>query len=213
MRILIALAAKLGWKLCQYDVQNAFLHGELEEEVYMIGPQRYKLTDCKDMVCKLKKTLYGHKQFTRMWFGKLARVMRGMNYMQSNEDHTMFFHFNSEGRRMILIVYVDAIIITRDGATRIEEIGQDLSKHFDVKNLGKLRYFLGIEVAYSQQGIVLSQHKYTLDLLKETRKILSKPAAILVNFNIKLDSREKSALVNREAFQRLVGKLVYLNHT
>ena len=79
--------------------------------------------------------------------------------------------------------------------------------------MGKLRYFLGIEVAYSQHGIVLSQHKYVLDLLKETVKILPKPVVTPVNCYVRLDSGEKSAPVNKEAFQRLVGKLIYLNHT
>ena len=89
-RILIALAAKLEWDLYQYDVWNAFIHGELEEEVYMNVPPGCKLTDCKSMVCRLKKALYGLKQSPRMWFRKLTRVMRSMNYMQSNDDHTMF---------------------------------------------------------------------------------------------------------------------------
>ena len=74
-------------------------------------------------------------------------------------------------------------------------------------------YFLGIEVAYSRQGIVLSQHKYVLDLLKETEKILSQLEATRVNYYVKLDSKEKSAHVSKEAFQRLVRKLIYLNYT
>ena len=148
-----------------------------------------------------------------MKFGKLTRVMHGMNYTQSNVDNMMFLQFNPEGKQMILIVYVDDIIITGDDAEVINKLGQNLSKLFDVKDLGKLRYFLGIEVAYSQQGIALSQHKYILDLLKETGKVLSKPVATPVDCYVKLDSGEKSAPVNREAFQRLVGKLIYLNHT
>ena len=170
MRILIAVAAKLGWKLHQYHVRNAFLHRELEEEVYMTVPLGYKLTYCSDMVCKLKKTLYRLKQFPRMWFGKLSRDMLGMNYTQSNEDHIMFFQFNPEGKQTILIVYVDDIIITEDDVEGIKKLGQNLSNLIDVKDQGKLRYFLGIEVAYSQQGIALLQHKYILDLLKETEK-------------------------------------------
>ena len=76
-----------------------------------------------------------------------------------------------------------------------------------------MRYFLGIEVAYSRQGIVLSQHKYGLDLLEETAKMLSKLEATPVNNYVKLESREKSAHVSKEAFQRLVRKLIYLNYT
>ena len=74
---------------------------------------------------------------------------------------------------MTLIVDVDDIISTRDDAEGIKNFGQNLSKLFEVKDLGKLKYFWGIEVAYSQQGIALSQYKYILDLLKETEKVLS----------------------------------------
>ena len=133
MRILIAVAAKLGWKLHQYDVRNAFLHRELEE-VYMTILLGYKLTYCSDMVCKLKKTLYRLKQFPRMWFGKLSRVMLGMNYTQSNEDHTMFFQFNPEVKKMILIIYVDDIIITEDDVEGIKKLSQNLSNLIDVKD-------------------------------------------------------------------------------
>ena len=213
VRILIALAAKLGWNLYQYDDQNAFLHGELEDEVYMNVSPGYILTDCKSMVCRLKKALYGLKQSPRMWFGKVFRVMHKMNYKQSNDNHTMFFCFNPTVKQMILIVYVDYIIITGDDAEGIKKLSQDLSRHLDIKDLGKLKYFLGIEVAYSQHGIVLSQHKYVLDLLKKTGKILSKPVVTPGDCYVRLDSGEKSAPVNEEAFQRLVGKLTYLNHT
>ena len=82
---------------------------------------------------------------------------------------------------------------------RIKELGQDLSKHFDGKDLGKLKYFLGIEVVYFQQGIVISQHKYIFDLLKETIKIVCKLVATLVEYYVKLDSGEKSEPVNWEA--------------
>ena len=128
MRTLIALAAKLGWNIHQYDAWTAFLHEELEEEEYMTIPSGYKVTDCNDMVCRMKKTLYRLKQSPRMWFGKLTRFMHGMNYTHSNDDHTMFFQFNPEGKQMILIVYVDDIISIGDDDEGIKKLGQNLSK-------------------------------------------------------------------------------------
>ena len=90
----------------------------------MTIPPGYKLTDCSDMVCRLKKALYGLKQFPRKWFGKLTRVMLGMNYTQSNEDHTMFFQYYPKGKQTILIVYVNDIIITGDYADGINKLGR-----------------------------------------------------------------------------------------
>ena len=97
-------------------------------------------------------------------------------------------------------MYVDDIIITEDDTMITKELGQDLSKHFDIKDLGKLRYSMGIEVVDFQQGIVLSQHKYIFDRLKETIKIVSKLVAILIDYYVKFDSGEKSEPVNWEAF-------------
>ena len=111
VRILIALASKKDWSVLQFDVKNAFLHGELEEEVYMTPPPGYQLTPDKTLVCRLKKALYGLKQSPRAWFAKFARAMKEMNYYQSNGDNTLFMKHGSTGKVAILIVYVDDILL------------------------------------------------------------------------------------------------------
>lgn len=88
-----------------------------------------------------------------------------------------------------------------------------LTKEFETKDLGSLKYFLGIEVARSRKGIFLSQRKYILDLLEETGMLGCKPSDVLIESNHRLGATTKSSLVNKEQCQRLVGKLIYLCHT
>jgi hypothetical protein len=166
VRILISCAANFGWPLYQLDVKNAFLHGDLQEEVYMEIPPGLSKSEAVGKVCRLKKSLYGLKQSPRAWFDRFRRAICSMGYKQCNGDHTVFYrHF---GRRItILAVYVDDIFITWDDEPEIARLKDNLSKEFEVKDLGHLKYFLGIEVARSPQGIALSQRKYVLDLVRQ----------------------------------------------
>ena len=215
IRVLVAIAATYRWELYQYDVKNAFLHGELEEEVYMSPPPGYVLSNNPSDVCHLKKSLYGLKQSPRAWFGKFSKTMLLAGYFQSEGDHTLFIKHSNDGKVALLIVYVDDIIITGSDKGEIQNLEKYLATSFDIKALGMLTYFLGIEVAHSKSGIALSQHKYILDLLKETGKEDCRPAATPTDVNVKqkTEQHEKDAPINKTSFQRLIGRLLYLNHT
>jgi len=211
VRTLISCASNFGWPLHQLDVKNAFLHGDLHEEVYMEIPPGWSKPETTGKVCKLKKSLYDLKQSPRAWFDRFKRALCDMGYKQCNGDHTLFYRHS--GRRItVLAVYVDDIIITGDDETEIKSLKGNLSKQFDVKGLGQLRYFLGIEIARSPKGIVLSQRKYVLDLLSETGMLGCRPISTPIDPNHKLCA-ESGNPVNKESYQRLVGRLIYLCHT
>jgi hypothetical protein len=91
IRTLISIAANYNWKLFQLDVKNAFLHGDLQEEVYMEIPPGFNCKETEGKVCKLRKSLYGLKQSPRAWFGRFRKEICSMGYRQSNADHTLFF--------------------------------------------------------------------------------------------------------------------------
>jgi len=133
-------------------------------------PPGFDTAQTKGKALRLKKSLYGLKQSPRAWFDRFRRAMCNMGYNQCNGDHTVFYH-HSKNRVTILAVYVDDIIITGDDTLEIARLKRNLSKEFEVKDPGQLRYFLGIEIARSPRGIVLSQRKYVLDLLNETRML------------------------------------------
>ncbi|XP_078437652.1 uncharacterized protein LOC144708275 [Wolffia australiana] len=213
VRVLIALAAKCDWEIFQFDVKNAFLHGELEEEVYMQLPPGYRLTEKPNQVCRLKKALNGLKQSPRAWFGRFTKAMVELNYYQARGDHALFIKKGAGGAVTVLLVYVDDILVTGGDIKEIDRLTKALSKQFDMKELGPLKYFLGIEVAYSNEGISLSQHKYTLDLLQETGHLGCKPATTPLDINVKIGKGDDGAAVDKHLYQRLIGKLTYLNHT
>ena len=166
IRVLLSVAANLDWSLHQLDIKNAFLNGELKEEVYMTLPPGFEKGRC-DKVCKLKKSLYGLKQSPRVWFDRFSKVLKSEGYKQALSDHTMFVKTEGQ-RKCILIVYVDDIILTGDHVDEMSRIKLALGREFEVKDLGNLKYFLGMEVTRSKKGIYVSQRKYILDLLEET---------------------------------------------
>ena len=213
-RVLLSVAANKDWPLHQFDVTNAFLHGELrkEEEVYMEAPPGFASDFEAGEGCRLRKTLYGLKQSPRVWFGKFAGAMSSYGYTQSNSDHTLFLKRRGD-KITCLIIYVDDMIITGDDLEEIEHLKKNLFQEFEMKDLGNLKYFLGIEVLRSTKGIFLQQRKYILDILAETGLLECKPADTPIAVNYGLQIREGVKLTDRSRYQRLVGKLIYLLHT
>ena len=118
-------------------------------------------------VCKLLKALYGLKQSPKSWFERFSKAITTLSFHHSNVDHTMFLK-NKRGKATVLIVYVDDTVVTENNLDKVERLKAYLRIEFEIKDLGKLKYFLGIKVARSNKGIFLSQRKYVLDLLKET---------------------------------------------
>ncbi|KAL9434213.1 hypothetical protein AB3S75_015674 [Citrus x aurantiifolia] len=212
VRVLLSIAANLDWPLNQLDVKNAFLNGDLEEEVYMEPPPGFN-EKFGSKVCKLKRSLYGLKQSPRAWFERFTNFVKSQGYDQGQSDHTLFTKRSIEDKISVLIVYVDDIILTGDDIVEMSRLKQNLAKEFEIKDLGQLKYFLGMEVARSKKGIVVSQRKYILDLLKETGMSGCKPSDTPIEANSKLGEVKNGVPVDKGRYQRLVGRLIYLSHT
>ena len=185
------------------------MNGHLEEEVYMDAPPGI---ECNDKVCKLKRALYGLKQSPRAWFGRFSNFMKRIGYKQSDADHTLFVK-NQENKVTALIVYVDDMVVTGNDPQEMDNLQKILAKEFELKDLGNLKYFLGIEVARSKQGISMCQRKYVLDLLTETSMLNCRPVDTPIEMNHGLVIHPNQVPTNKERYQRLVGKLIYLSHT
>lgn len=138
--------------------------------------------------------------------------MKKYGFQKSNSDHTLFLK-HQNGKVTALIVYVDDMIITGNDIEEIAQLQQQLATEFEMKNLGGLKYFLGIEVARSKQGIFLSQRKYILDLLSEVGLLDCKPADTPIVQNHRLGIYTDQVFTDKGRYQRLVGKLIYLSHT
>ncbi|CAM8879909.1 unnamed protein product [Rhodiola kirilowii] len=213
VRTFLTVASSKGWPLYQLDVYNAFLHGHLEEEVYMILPPGfYKTEKEQSKVCKLKKSLYGLKQAPRQWFEKFRDALVTFGFTPSLNDHSLFT-YDKNGVYLALLVYVDDIIITCTSSTLITSVKQFIHSKFKIKDLGQLHYFLGIEVARSHTGIFLNQRKYALELISEAGLLGCKPSSTPMDSKYKLSLSTAKALSDPEVYRRLVGQLIYLTVT
>ncbi|XP_035838298.1 uncharacterized mitochondrial protein AtMg00810-like [Helianthus annuus] len=214
VRIVLKLAVNSCWPLYELDINNAFLYGSLSEQVSMSLPQGYYNND-KNKVCKLVKSLYGLKQAPRKWNEKLTSMIINMGFVQSLCDHSLFI-LNKNDVLIVLLVYVDDIVVTGNSHSEITNVKKCLSDNFQIKDLGLLKYFLGIEVLYSDGSICLSQRKYCLELLNEFGYLGCKPVGTPIEqshiVTAKTD-KDKKILENVTGFQKLIGKLIYLSLT
>ncbi|KAH0738218.1 hypothetical protein KY290_036923 [Solanum tuberosum] len=220
VRVVLALAAAHNWSLHQLDVYNAFLQGDLQEEVYMHVPQGFS-SQGEKQVCRLHKSLYGLKQASRQWNLKLTEALINSGFTQSHFDYSLFTK-KVEERVVIILVYVDDILITGNDQELIMEGKQALKLNFKIKDLGEMKYFLGIEIARSKQGILMNQRKFALELITDLGLTGSKPVATPMELNQRLTTAEMDEhigvngddkLEDAGPYRRLVGKLLYLTMT
>jgi hypothetical protein len=144
IRSIIALVASMGWKLHQMDVKTAFLNGGIEEEVYIEQPEGLVIHNEKSHVCRLKKAMYGLKQAPRSWYEKMDGFLMSLGFSKSVDDPNLYYHIDGN-ECLILVLYVDDLFLI--GSERlIVECKQALTAKFEMKDLGLMHYFLGLEV-------------------------------------------------------------------
>jgi hypothetical protein len=211
VRILLALTASKNWFIHQLDVNNAFLHGELDEEVYMSLPPGYA-SKGEHRVCKLTKSLYGLKQASQQWFAKFSTTLLQHGFNQSRADYSLFTRVKGDVF-VALLVYVDDIIIASNDDSEVSHLIYFLNTQFKLKDLGPLKYFFGLEVARSSKGIYVCQKKYTLEIIEDTGLLASKPVTFPMESNLKLSCTYGDLLQDATSYRRVVGRLLYLTLT
>jgi hypothetical protein len=211
IRLLLSLAVSRGWSMRQIDIQNAFLHGILNEDVYMKQPPGFLDSKHPDYVCKLDKALYGLKQSPRAWFSRLSSKLIQLGFTASKADVSLFI-FNQDGIQIYILIYIDDIIILSSSTVATDKLLVQLRDDFAVKDLGQLSYFLGIEVHHTSDGIVLLQRKYIHDLLSRTNMLSSNgvPTPMLPTEKLSLDGGEKLSSDDATKYRSVVGALQYL---
>ncbi len=174
VRMILSLAVSLNWPLRQFDVSNAFLHGILKEEVYMTQPQGYVDPNQPHHVCKLHKLIYGLKQASSAWFERFTGQLLQCGFTASTADSSLFI-YRSKTVVAYLLLYVDDIVLTNNTPAFLDHLITHLSSIFELKDLGPLHYFLGIQVTRDSKGLHLSQSKYATSLLHKHNMFTTKP--------------------------------------
>jgi Reverse transcriptase (RNA-dependent DNA polymerase) len=212
IRLVISIAVQHGWSLRQLDVQNAFLHGDLHETVYMSQPPGFVDSNNPSHVCLLNKALYGLKQSPRAWFNTLSTALLAYGFLGSQYDPSLFI-YSSHGKVAYLLIYVDDLILTGNNSLLLSDIILSLQSKFAVKDLGLLHYFLGIEVSPTSQGLLLTQSKYIMDLLHRANMHASKPSASPMIAHPPMSKTDGDPLDNPRLYRTIVGGLQYATIT
>jgi hypothetical protein len=145
IRLLLSVAAAFDFEIEQMDVKTTFLHGDLEEEIFMKQPEGYAVKGKKELVCRLKKSLYGLKQSPRMWYQKFDTYMLGLGFTRIKEDHCVYSKLNGD-HLIYLVLYVDDMLLIGNNKEIIQDVKTQLSSKFDMKDLGASNFILGMEI-------------------------------------------------------------------
>ena len=217
IRVVLGLAAALDLEIEQLDVKTAFLHGDLEEEIYMEQPEGFTDPDKENLVCRLKKSLYGLKQAPRQWYKKFDSFMVDHDFKKTMNDHCVFMKRYAGGDFLILLLYVDDMLIVGHDRTKIAALKKNLNKCFAMKDLGPAKQILGMKITRdrSRKMLCLSQERYIEKVLERFNMHKAKPVntPLAGHFKLSSDQSPKSKKEKEEMkttpYASAVGSLMY----
>ena len=193
-------------------MKSAFLHGELSEDVYVEQPKGFESREEGGKVYKLRKAMYGLRQAPRAWYSRIEGYFVKEGFKKCYCEHTLFVKTKKEGV-LILSLYVDDLIYTSNSEVLLEKFRKSMEKEFAMTDLGRMKFFLGVEVIQDERGIFINQKKYAMDTLKkygmEECNSVRNP---MVPGN-RLTKDGDGTSVDATSFKQLVGSLKYLTAT
>ncbi|CAN7110381.1 unnamed protein product [Brassica rapa subsp. narinosa] len=204
IRLVLDIAVHGNWTIKQLDVNNAFLQGELQEEVYMIQPPGFIDRDRPSHVCKLRKAIYGLKQAPRAWYLALKQHLTSTGFTNSLADASLFTRIVN-GSYTYILIYVDDIIVTGNDKQVIDQVLHTFADRFSIKDPVDLHYFLGVEATRTTEGLHLCQRKYIIDLLIKTKMHDAKPVTTPLPTSPKLTLHGGTLLKDLTEYRSVVG--------
>ncbi|GKA22694.1 retrovirus-related pol polyprotein from transposon TNT 1-94 [Tanacetum coccineum] len=209
IRIFLAFAAHKNMFVYQMDVKTAFLNGILCEEVYVSQPDGFVDQDNPNHLCKLKKALYGLKQALRAWYDLLLNFLLTQDFSKGTVDPTLFIR--RQGNDILLVqIYVDDIIFASTTPELCDEFSKIMCTKFKMSMMGKISFFLGLQIFQNPRGIFINQLKYALESLKKYGMESSDPVDTLIVEKSKLDEDPQAKSVDPTHYRGMVGTLMYL---
>ncbi|CAL1403910.1 unnamed protein product [Linum trigynum] len=209
IRTIFSIALTNRWPVFQYDVNNAFLQGSLQETVYMTQPPGFRDPAHPDYVCCLTRPIYGLRQAPRSWYMELSGFLEDEGFVKSKSDASLFV-YHKGSVTLYFLVYVDDLLLTGNHAPSLSQFQARLSARFSLKSLGNVGYFLGIEVLPTADGLLLSQHKFVLDVLARFGMSDARPAPTPLSATAKLALVDGTPPADITLYKQAVGSLQYL---
>lgn len=211
--MLLAEAARRQWIVYQLDVKSAFLHGVLKETVFVAQPKGYENIGEEYKVYKLKKALYGLKQAPRAWYSKIEEYFTREGFNKYQLEHTLFIKHGTKGRILIISMYVDDVIFTGNDLEMCEKFKASMQEEFEMTDLERMCYFLGVEIDQSQNEIFLCQKKYAAEVLSKFGMEDCNPVNNPMVPGTKLSKDMEGEDVDPSLYKQLIGSLMYLTAT
>ena len=209
IRTILALANELNLEVHQMDVQTAFLHGKLSEEIYMEQPRGFEKAGSENLVCKLEKGLYGLKQASRCWFLTIDEFLQDNSYKQCDGDRCVYLKAVGD-KFLILALYVDDVILATNSLQLLKSEKEKLMKRFAMKDLGEAKFCLGIQIIRKRKEgkMLLLQKSYLENLLVKFGMQDSKPISTPQDLGMKL-SKNEGEPIDIKRYQAAIGGLTY----
>lgn len=208
LRTFLAAAAYSKMHVRHADVTTAFLHGNLEEEIYMVQPEGTVQAGQEQKVCRLKKSLYGLKQAARAWNKRIEEVLKNEGFSQSTADPCLFID-KSRTDTILITLYVDDILIACANEDRIVKLIKHLNEFFEVKDLGKIRNYLGINIKTENFNFYLNQKSKIEELKKNFCPDTYKPSWTPMSTSYSKEE-DASPPVDNTNYRRAIGALLYI---
>ena len=214
--LLLSIVSAFDFEVEKMDVKITFLHGDLEEEIYVKQPKGFVVKGKKELVCKLKKSMYGLKQSPRMWYQKFDTFIRGLGFTRSKEDHCVYFKLIG-GHVIYLVLYVDDMLLVGNDKEIIQDLKTQLSSKFNMKDLDVENYIFGMEIKRdrTKRKIWLNQRKYVETILQrfnmQDRKPVKVPILVGVNLSVEQcpKTQEEEEDMSHVPYASAVGSLMY----
>ena len=209
IRLLLAIACFMRFKLFQMDVKSAFLNGVLQEEVFVAQPKGFEDPKHPTYVYRLKKALYGLKQAPRAWYDRLTSYLIKKKFTRGGVDKTLFVR-RVDKNFVVAQVYVDDIVFGSTCENLTHEFVQNMKSEFEMSMVGELNFFLGLQIHQLDDGIFISQTKYAKDLIKKFGLESAKHAKTPMSTTCKLTKDSSGIDVEHTLYRSMIGSLLYL---
>lgn len=180
---------------------------------YIDQPQGFVKKGEEEKVYKLKKALYGLKQAPRAWFSKIEAYFMKEGFERCDFEHTLFIKSEEGGKILIVSLYVDDLIFTGNCESMFVKFKNSMKHEFDMTDLGKMRYFLGVEVMQCTEGIYICQKKFAREVLEKFGMDRSNGVNNPIVPGVKLTKDEEGTKVDATVYKQMVGSLMYLTVT